>query len=515
MEDPRKPYWTARRILLVSSAAAGIVTGIGFPVLCIPVLSASMAAAWASNRKLLLLCTFALLRVFYAGISEQEVYTGMILSQGENVCASMVVSRSPRALDARGFMVSCRLEEITRQDGTSASASGSIDIYVSSGDLPDHVSSGTSLITMLRQNGDRLYSSGSPLFSPPEGGLKEVLSRFRRAGRNWAAERLSSLPWEAGLLANSLLLGTPTVRGDDIFEACRTAGTSHVTALSGLHAAVLVHLLSLLLRPAAGKKSSRVICMVLLALYVWFIGPREGLVRAAGMYWIYSISLLRGIRPEGLEVLSLTALVHMVLLPKSVSSPSFLLSYGALAGIVLAARIIGDSLPAAVPPSVRGSAALTLSASYGSYPVLGMLGYGIYPAGIILSIPSIFLVTMFMYLALLYLVLPGIPGLGHLLHLTAERLVRMWEFGSALRTSPWFSPWLWISCGLALLTSLLCLQYRSCRSAYAKLSRSAVQFPFYDQGASGDAGSEYDQAVRSEFPDRSPCTQEDTGGAGC
>lgn len=504
MENSLKPYWSDIRIITVLCAAAGFLP----PNAVLPLLFGAAASVWRARRLLLVLCCIVLGRVYIADAAAVGPAPGFRLAQGETVTAVMELAEHPRPLDARGFLVKCTLVEVIRRDGSRASASGRVMIYVHQRHLPSYAGLGTEAVTELRYDGEQFRTIGTPAFSGPRGTAGELLSGFRHTLRQQVLGRLSHLPWEAGLLSSSLLLGIPFDSRDRLIELCRASGTAHVMALSGLHAGILVHLFSLVLRPVAGRKAAGIICMVLLLCYLWITGFRESLTRAVIMYWIYRIELLRGHRPDGLEVLCRTVLVHMMIFPSHAGSFSFYLSYGALTGIMLLTAMISDALPAWIPPVLRSSMALTASASAGTYPVLLLLGLDIYPAGILLSIPSILLVTLFMWLSLGYLAYPGLEVLAHLLNRIVSLLAAIWEWGSDASDSLLLHPGAWTAGAFLLLTRLVHLQYRSCRRSYEGLSRRALQFPVYDQGSAGNAGTEDEQAAGPELPHQPPCAQE-------
>ncbi len=504
MEILQKPYWSDTRTITAACAAAAFL-----PVhIGLPLLFGAAASVWRARRLLLVLCAAALCRVYIADAAAGEAVPGFRLDSGETVTAVMVLAEDPRPLDARGFLVNCTLQEVIRRDGSRATASGRTMIYVHHRHLPPYAGRGTSVTAELRYDPEGFRTAGTPEFSDSQGTAGEFLSGLRHTARQQVLRRLSQLSWEAGLLGSSLLLGIPFDRSDRLIELCRTSGTAHVMALSGLHAGILVHLFSLLLRPAAGKKAAGIICMVLLLCYLWFTGFRESLTRAVIMYWIYRIELLRGKRPDGLEVLCRTVVVHMIIFPAHAGSFSFFLSYGALTGIMLLTSIITDALPAWIPPVLRSSMALTASASAGTYPVLLFLGLDIYPAGILLSIPSILLVTLFMWLSIGYLAYPGLMLLPQLLGSIVSLLAVTWEWGSDASDSLLLHPGAWTAGVFLLLTRLVHLQYRSCRRSYEGLSRRALQFPVYDQGPAGNAGTENEQAAGPELPHQPPCAQE-------
>ena len=124
-----------------------------------------------------------------------------------------------------------------------------------------------------------------------------------------------------------------------IEESFRQSGAIHLLALSGMHLGLLYGLLLKLLAlvgnsPTAKRIRSTVIIAALWAFTI-FTGCGVSILRAAVMFSIYEAGVLAGRRRNGLNALSLSAIIITIADPSAPSGISFQLSYAAMTAIFL------------------------------------------------------------------------------------------------------------------------------------------------------------------------------------
>ncbi len=124
-----------------------------------------------------------------------------------------------------------------------------------------------------------------------------------------------------------------------IEESFRQSGAIHLLALSGMHLGLLYGLLLKLLAlignsPTAKRIRSTVIIAALWAFTI-FTGCGVSILRAAVMFSIYEAGVLAGRRRNGINALSLSAIIITVADPSAPSGISFQLSYAAMTAIFL------------------------------------------------------------------------------------------------------------------------------------------------------------------------------------
>jgi ComEC/Rec2-related protein len=140
-------------------------------------------------------------------------------------------------------------------------------------------------------------------------------------------------PARAALL-RGLVVGDTERLDPALLEAFRTAGLSHLLAVSGSNVAIVVGAVALALRPA-GLIARIAAGAGALGLYLLVVGPEPSVLRATLMGAIALAALVAGTRTDPLAALGVAVLVLIALRPGLVYSVGLHLSVAATAGIVL------------------------------------------------------------------------------------------------------------------------------------------------------------------------------------
>ena len=188
----------------------------------------------------------------------------------------------------------------------------------------------------------------------------DVATRLRMACQG-AFERVMG---EDARLAMAMLLGERDGLRVEEQEAFRASGVAHVLTVSGLHVGLLIVLFAWLLRRLHLAPGVRLLAMTLfLAAYCYITGLSPASIRAAVMALLLLIARLLGRRPDPLTTLSTAALLLLVVQPLQLFSASFVLSFSAMAGILMLYRPIlrrlqtwSDARRAERPARKRGAA---------------------------------------------------------------------------------------------------------------------------------------------------------------
>jgi len=239
---------------------------------------------------------------------------------------------------------------------------------------------GTMLVRLYRTNhiqyGDRLLVRGK-LETPPEFedfsyreylAQQEVYSymgqaavhRLSTGGGNWllrwiyaykahaleAVYRLWPDP-EASLLAG-ILLGDESGIPDDVDQAFRDTGTSHIIVISGFNitiiSALLVALFSRIFGGGEfGVRRAAIFALLGIALYTILVGGDAAVVRAAIMGGLALLATLLGRRQVGLNTLAVVAAAMATFNPLVLWNISFQLSFAATLGLVLYAEPLKEA----------------------------------------------------------------------------------------------------------------------------------------------------------------------------
>jgi len=138
---------------------------------------------------------------------------------------------------------------------------------------------------------------------------------------------------QAGLLLG-ILFGVQTQLPRDLYEALITTGTIHVVVLSGQNIAILTAFLSEVLL-IFGRKTSILLTLLAIGMYVWFVGFEPPIIRAAIMASLILLSVYFGKQSWSLLTLFFTVSMMLFVNPQFIEDRSFQLSVAATLGILL------------------------------------------------------------------------------------------------------------------------------------------------------------------------------------
>jgi len=156
---------------------------------------------------------------------------------------------------------------------------------------------------------------------------------------------------ESEALAQAILFGDKSALSTEMVESFRTAGMSHIMAVSGLHVGIIMGVIWMLLRPVEWLvilaspirmatfyslgNVKRMLTIVITACYVWYIGAPPSAVRAALMLSLCLVGWMLHRPTSAWRCMILAALCLLAWDPWMVVTPGFQLSFLAVAGILL------------------------------------------------------------------------------------------------------------------------------------------------------------------------------------
>ena len=190
----------------------------------------------------------------------------------------------------------------------------------------------------------------------------------------------------------------------------KNTGLSHILALSGMHLSLMGLVAIQVGKRIGGKRLSIRLSLFAILFFVWFAGLSPSLNRALLMA-ITMIALRRlGFEVTILPVLAAAAYVQMIWNPEDAISLAYMLSYGALWGILVFAEKIAFAVPKYVPDFLVKDLSASIGAQIMTTPVIVLCIGVVAPVGVIAScilspLSSIFLVAG-MILAGMRVVLP-------------------------------------------------------------------------------------------------------------
>lgn len=179
--------------------------------------------------------------------------------------------------------------------------------------------------------------------------------------RQSVAQRLDTLFGPEAGVVKGMMLGDRSGLSDGETALFQKAGVSHILAVSGLHISFVAALAALLLeRSRLGRRTRCALLLGCLWGYCAVVGFPASAVRATVMASVRAWMAAAGRRTDGMESLSIAALVLLLCDPLQLFTPGFQLSFAAVWGI--------DTLATALAKYAKGPAWLTggLATSFGA-----------------------------------------------------------------------------------------------------------------------------------------------------
>ncbi|MDR1859097.1 MAG: ComEC/Rec2 family competence protein [Treponema sp.] len=244
------------------------------------------------------------------------------------------------------------------------------------------------------------------------------LERFRTGLRLSLTRRFAASSEDGawGGMALALLLGIRDNLDTGIASLYRNAGCSHILALSGMHLAGLVAVISFLLKKPLGLRPAALVGAAIIVAYCFVVGPLPSLNRAALMYLLGVLAVIGMLKRDALSILCIAFVIQLVITPQAGLSLSFILSYLALAGILTVGELINSFFKGQLPAFVLQPVAASVGAFIATAGVSAWFFNDLRPVGIIASLVLTPLTTLFMVGSMAWLGLDlALPSLSFLL----------------------------------------------------------------------------------------------------
>lgn len=216
-------------------------------------------------------------------------------------------------------------------------------------------------------------------------------------------------PVDTAFFAKALLLGDRSDVGYDVNTAFKVTGISHIIAVSGLHVSILFSLVFLF----SGKRRwlTALLGIPTVLLFAAVAGFTPSITRACLMQILMMLALLLDREYDPPTALSFAVLVMLVADPLVITSVSFQLSVGCMAGIFLFSRRIqawmvglafwkgwkGKSLPGRFRQWIASGVAVTLSSMFFTTPLVAVYFGAVSLVGILTNLLTLGVVTFIFY----------------------------------------------------------------------------------------------------------------------
>lgn len=212
---------------------------------------------------------------------------------------------------------------------------------------------------------------------------------------------------DSGALLLALITGMKEYVNPEINEGFRNAGLSHILALSGMHLSLFSGMALFISKIISGNRTVRhVFQFIVIVIFVYFAGKTPSLYRSLLCSTFCIILKCAGIKKyKMINVLSLAFIVHICVFPADMKSLAFILSYGALAGILLFSQPICRKMTFFLPEKISSAFSASVSAQLVTCPVQICFFGTFTPVGILASVVVSPLITLFIYAGLAFTVL--------------------------------------------------------------------------------------------------------------
>ena len=235
--------------------------------------------------------------------------------------------------------------------------------------------------------------------------LRSRLRRFRALCRLHFKRLMYGWGSGGGLLL-ALLCGAREYTEPSTQEAFRRAGLSHILALSGMHLSMFSAIAVFFGNRAGIKKLTFILRITALIGFVWFAGFSPSLVRAFICSLLTIAASISGARkPDLLSILCFSFLIQSAVCPQDIHNAAFMLSYGALAGILLTSSLFNQFYSKFSPRRIAGSLSAATGAQTFTAPISLKLFGSFSPIGIVSATVVSPFVTIFIYSGLLLIIL--------------------------------------------------------------------------------------------------------------
>lgn len=347
------------------------------------------------------------------------------------VCVQGLLDTDPQPYGENNYRVAVSVKNFLTQDGSQFSGKGKLSVLIPS-----------ILVEQLYPNKLSVNNTKSLLFSAHiplslygkyiktkneeslfivdraesfvTSSFFEKIPSFR-ASLRLSLMRILSNWGDAGGFLLALTSGERVFLAKDLADDFKRTGLSHILALSGMHLSLVGLVAAFAGKKMGGIRLSKYLVLFSAIIFVWFAGFTPSLNRALLMVLCAFFAKSLGLSPSTLSILATTVLCQMLLFPVDATSLAFMLSYGALAGILVLGGPLAHLLETKLPKGLTSDLIASIGAQIATIPILAIFIGCISPIGLIASVFITPIANIFMVLgsffALISFILPPLEGL--------------------------------------------------------------------------------------------------------
>ncbi len=362
---------------------------------------------------------------FYSGIipvKNAERYCSLLDFNNISELSGQIVSNPAKTSKGKYYRLKVKISDVMDKNGAEANASGIIQLLVPTPQVEAHFPG--KLFTAIKENSYILCEQGS--FIHAKGKIldenlfiaenveninksngsffQKILKirailriQFRRLMYSWGA---------AGGLLLALLSGIREYTENSLGEDFKNAGLSHILALSGMHLNLFSGIAGKTARRIISAKKAMVFQLCSVVLFVLFAGFSPSLFRAFLCTVISFLAIALKLKDFSMILILATSfLIHVSLKPVDMFEAAFVLSYSALAGILLVSEFLKFLLIIKTPEKLTNSISASTGAQFFTAPISLKLMNSFAPIGIISTVVISPLITIFIYSGLFLIII--------------------------------------------------------------------------------------------------------------
>jgi competence protein ComEC len=196
-----------------------------------------------------------------------------------------------------------------------------------------------------------------------------MMSWVDRIRDNMAMTISKLYPDDQSGFMSSMLIGLKEGMDEHTFSLFSRLGLTHIIAISGLHVAIVVGgWMGLLRFMRVTRETNIASAMVLIPVYVILSGGSPSVARAGIMAFIALYAARRRWLKDGLNIVSVTAMLMTIWNPYYIYDVSFQLSFAVTAGLIVGTPVVVRWVNLG-PSWLNGTIAVTLVAQAVSFPL--------------------------------------------------------------------------------------------------------------------------------------------------
>ena len=375
-----------------------------------------------SNNSVFLAALICII-LFYSGLiklQDRNQYFSLIPVRQTNTLQGQLINSPVKTSDGNYYYAKLKVWKL-KGENIRASGQGNVKVYIPS-DIVEAYFPGK-LYSKAGQEGGAFFEAGgvyqlegafnsknyfyvtscSDYYFP-----KSIYGRldYIRALCRLQFKRLMFSWGPAGGLLLALLCAAKEYTSSDLALSFKNAGLSHILALSGMHLSMFSGIAMFIGKRIGRKKLSFIIRVIALLLFVWFAGFSPSLLRAFLCSFFMIIAALANVKkPDLLLILAFSFLCQTIIAPQDIYNSGFILSYAALAGILLTNRYFSSFYNRFLPSYFANSLGSSTGAQVFTAPISLTLFGSFAPIGIIATSIVSPLVTLFIYSGLFFIII--------------------------------------------------------------------------------------------------------------